>query len=135
MSKERTQILGKNKARIQAQIKNEEALTELLRKYNKKGSVVGYGDIDPEPLVSQTYQINGESVPVEVGNIYKSVSPRVSALVLEDNSVVFVSGVPGQPLSEEDVRKILNRSQKNQLTRALKKNLESRKKKFGNSVK
>lgn len=135
MSKDRIQDSIKINARIQAQIKNEEALSKLLRKYNKKGGAVGYGDIDPEPLVSQTYQINGESVPVEVGNIYKSVSPRVSALVLEDSSVVFVSGVPGQPLSEEDVRKILNRSQRNRLTRALKKNLESRKRKLRNSVK
>lgn len=118
-----------SKEDIDRLIRQQNRQTELLRKY-KEGSAVGFGDIEPDPLVIDTVLIEGRPVRIQVPGGYKKIIPQGRILVLRDGSLLPVSGGLGQTITSEDAQKILDQNHRFILTNALKKDLKKRKSKL-----
>ena len=63
--------------------------------------------------------MNGKTVVVDSGDGKKEVTPKARALTIQSGEVVFIAGATDTAIDVNDMRKVLNRSGKIELTKAL----------------
>ncbi len=96
-----------------------EAAYEFVRKHVKGSGGVGFGDIDPEPLVSDTIEVVSNPIKIQTKEEVKTVVRKSRIVLLSNGEVDVIGGGLNAPISEKDAKKIFDQNLKTRLKNSL----------------
>lgn len=89
-------------------IAGQDAARQFVREHIKKGPAsIGFGDLEPKPLITETVEVRGKTVLIETDDGVKKVSKRSRIVTLENGRLEVIKGGTNSSITEEDAYKIL----------------------------